>query len=131
MRHILSRYHHHIHTLSGSFFSATSRGEQPSDICFLSFCGAKIGLQPRHLQFLCFYITHSSTHTHTHTQSQYDSSKHVISPSQTPLPTQHTAHKRDEYHAVSGTRTHVPSNGGVAYLRVKLHGHGDRHRIVT
>jgi hypothetical protein len=79
---------------------------------------------------LIFYVSRSHTIPHTHTHNRNDSSKHAISPSQMPLPTHYTTHTRDEYHAVSGIRTRVPSNRGVAYLHVKLHDNRDRRKIL-
>jgi len=60
-----------------------------------SFCVAvkpKLGLGR-----LSVKVSRSHTHTHTHTHTRQDSSERVISPSQRPLPTQHTRDKRGEH----------------------------------
>jgi hypothetical protein len=78
-----------------------------------------------HRLFVEVSILHTPRHTHTHTH-QVDSSERVISPSQGPLPTQHTTNTTDEIHALGGIRTRDPSNRASADLRFRLHAHRDR-----
>jgi len=53
---------------------------------------------------------HARTHTHTHTHTWYDSSEPVISPSQRPLPTQHTTNRGDDHSLDSNPRSQQSSS---------------------
>ena len=68
----------------------------------------------------------SRSHRTTH-HSQQDSSGRVISSSQRPLPdnTQHS--QQTKIHARGGIRTHDLSRQAAADLRLRPHGHWDRH----
>jgi hypothetical protein len=66
---------------------------------------------------------------HTQLDARYDSSGRIISPSQSPLPTQDNTtykHKRQTSMPLSGIQTRDPSNQVAAHLCLKPRGHRDR-----
>jgi hypothetical protein len=91
---------------------------------FLRCPTAQLGTRPpRSLVFLDH--TQLDIHTHTHTHTRYDSSKRVISPSQTPLPKQHTTNTRDEHPCSQRDSNPDSSTPAAADLCLKPHGHGN------
>ena len=70
------------------------------------------------------YISRSHTHARTHTPQ--DSSEHVISSSQRPLPTQHIINTETNIHSLGGIRTRNSNNRAAADLHLRPHGHRDR-----
>ena len=68
----------------------------------------------------------SRSHTTTH-HSRQDSSGRVISSSQRPLPTQQS--QQTDILAPGGIRTHSLSRRAAADLRLRPHGHCDRHFV--
>ena len=103
--------------------------EQPRGIRFLFSCGSKAELQPRQPHFFYVSRSHTAPHTAPHTHT-VDMTPPNTSSAHCKGRYLHNTHTRDEHHAVSGIRTRVSSTLGVAYLRVKLHGHQDRHRVL-
>jgi hypothetical protein len=72
--------------------------------------------------------THTQTHTHTHVET---CSRPVISPSQRPPPTQHTANTTEEHICPQGIRYHDSSNRAVAELPFRTHDHRACFRLGT
>ena len=71
----------------------------------------------------------SRSHTTTH-HIRYDSSGHVISASQRPLPDNTQYSQQTDIHAPGGIRTHDLSRREAADLRLRPRGHWDRHCII-
>ena len=126
------RHHHHVHILYGSFFNATSSGSNHVAFVFSFPVALKQNSNRGSLIFFMFLDhtqLHTQLHTHTHTHT-VDMTPPNTSSAHCKGRYLHNTHTRDEHHAVSGIRTRVSSTLGVAYLRVKLHGHQDRHRVL-
>ena len=88
-------------------------------------CPLPVALRPNAGQGLLI-LEVSRSHTMTH-HSRLDSSGHVISSSQRPLPdnTQHS--QQTDIHAPGGIRTHNLSRRTAVDLRLRPRGHWDWH----
>jgi hypothetical protein len=78
----------------------------------------------------CRGFLFSLDHTQAH-HGRYDSSGRGIGPSQRPLPENTNTVQETNIHAPSGIRTHNPSKGSVADLRLRRRGHWDRPGRLT
>jgi hypothetical protein len=75
--------------------------------------------------------TRTDARTHTHTHTWQESSKRILGPLQTPLPTQHTTNTKLSIHDFSGFRTRDRSNQATANLGHRPHGHENGHILIN
>jgi len=87
--------------LNGWKYRSSTTAEKITPIFFLEAQQLNLGLgrltvvvSRSHTATYTHIHTHNYTHTHTHTHTRQDSSERVISLSQRPLPTQHTANTK-------------------------------------
>ena len=93
-------------------------------IFFFSFCF--VALQPKRV--MAFSLTSHTPHTTHH--SRWDSSGHVISSSQRPLPDNTQRSQGRDIHAPEGIQTHNPGRRVAAELRLRRRGHWDRPTVL-